>query len=146
MWRPGVGGVRGNAGAAPDRLPCRATARNERQSSHGIRSGIIHKLITDQQNRAISFIKRGSHSPRHQRRTTMAQQKTALVLGATGGVGGEMARALTARGWRIRALNRDPANISKPIEGIEWIRGDAMSRVDVVAPAEATALIVHGVN
>ena len=76
----------------------------------------------------------------------MAQQKTALVLGATGGVGGEMARALTARGWRIRALNRDPAKISKPIEGIEWIRGDAMSRVDVVAPAEATALIVHGVN
>ena len=32
--------------------------------------------------------------------------KTALVLGATGGVGGETARALLRRGWKVRALAR----------------------------------------
>ncbi len=32
---------------------------------------------------------------------------TALVLGATGGIGGAVGRKLLGRGWRIRALNRD---------------------------------------
>ena len=39
--------------------------------------------------------------------------KTALVLGATGGIGGAVARKLSARGWRIRALNRDAAKAAK---------------------------------
>jgi nucleoside-diphosphate-sugar epimerase len=76
----------------------------------------------------------------------MTEQKTALVLGATGGVGGAMVRALLARGWRVRGLNRNPGKIAKPIAGIEWLRGDAMSRSDVVAAAEGAVLIVHGVN
>ena len=65
----------------------------------------------------------------------MAEMKTALVLGATGGIGGAMARALIARGWKVRALHRDPAKVSRTIAGIEWIRGDAMQRADVVAAA-----------
>lgn len=32
--------------------------------------------------------------------------KTVLVLGATGGIGGEMARQLGDTGWQVRALNR----------------------------------------
>ncbi len=44
----------------------------------------------------------------------MAEQKIALVLGASGGVGGEMARTLLARGWRVRALNRNPAKLADP--------------------------------
>ncbi len=39
----------------------------------------------------------------------MTSNKIALVLGATGGIGGEVARRLTARGWTIRALHRHPA-------------------------------------
>ena len=35
-------------------------------------------------------------------------RRTALVIGATGGIGGEVAHALIARGWSVRGLNRDP--------------------------------------
>ncbi|HEY0061448.1 MAG TPA: NAD(P)H-binding protein [Telluria sp.] len=68
--------------------------------------------------------------------------KTALVLGATGGVGGEVARRLLAGGWTVRALARNPGTI----EGIEWIRGDAMQAEDVLNAARGTSLIVHAVN
>ena len=34
--------------------------------------------------------------------------KTVLVLGASGGVGGETARALIAHGWTVRGLTRSP--------------------------------------
>jgi nucleoside-diphosphate-sugar epimerase len=76
----------------------------------------------------------------------MVGTNTALVLGATGGVGGEMARTLIARGWTVRALHRDPDGVKKTIAGIEWVRGDAMNRDDVVAAANGVAVIVHGVN
>lgn len=76
----------------------------------------------------------------------MTEQKTALVLGATGGLGGEMARALIARGWRVSALSRSPEKIVEPLAGVEWMRGDAMNRDDVAAAAKGAALIVHGVN
>jgi nucleoside-diphosphate-sugar epimerase len=76
----------------------------------------------------------------------MTDQQTALVLGATGGIGGEMTRSLVARGWRVRALNRNPAKVLKPIQGVEWIAGDAMNRADVIAAAGGADLIVHGVN
>jgi nucleoside-diphosphate-sugar epimerase len=74
----------------------------------------------------------------------MDQAKMALVLGATGGVGGEVARVLVAHGWRVRALARNPAKA--PELGVEWVRGDAMQRADVVAAARGAALIVHAVN
>ncbi len=76
----------------------------------------------------------------------MAEQKTALVLGATGSIGSEMARALLARGWQVRGLHRNPATIRRSVAGVEWVRGDAMTRADVVAAAQGAALIVHGVN
>ena len=75
------------------------------------------------------------------------QKPLALVIGATGSIGGEVARALLARGWRVRGLNRDPARAAKTgPEGIDWIRGDAMIEADVVAAAEGAAIIVHGAN
>ena len=36
----------------------------------------------------------------------MKSGRIALVLGATGGIGGETARALSRHGWKIRALSR----------------------------------------
>ena len=75
----------------------------------------------------------------------MANGRTALVLGATGGIGGEVAARLVARGWRVRALNRNPAGM-KPGEDIEWIAGDAMRKEDVLAAAQGASVILHGVN
>ncbi|KAA0592003.1 nucleoside-diphosphate-sugar epimerase [Azospirillum lipoferum] len=75
--------------------------------------------------------------------------RTALVLGATGGIGGEMARALAARGWTVRGLRRKLAEAprsGKGADGIDWIVGDAMNAADVRTAAEGAALIVHAVN
>ncbi|MDO3431569.1 NAD(P)H-binding protein [Rhizobium sp. CBN3] len=71
---------------------------------------------------------------------------TALVLGATGGIGGAIARKLLARGWRISALNRDAAKASKNEPAFEWVQGDAMNAGDVLKAAEGVGLIVHAVN
>ena len=71
--------------------------------------------------------------------------KTALVLGATGGIGGEMVRQLVAAGWQVRALTRG-ATPSPRGDNIEWLHGDALSRADVLAAAKGCAVIVHAVN
>ena len=46
----------------------------------------------------------------------MAQAKRALVIGATGGVGGEVALALLRHGWIVHGLARDPVRR----ESIGW--------------------------
>ena len=71
--------------------------------------------------------------------------KTALVLGASGGVGGEVARSLRAHGWQVRGLIRDPARAPQ-IDGVEWVAGDAMNATQVLAAAQGMAVIVHAVN
>ncbi|MGK5072278.1 NAD-dependent epimerase/dehydratase family protein [Janthinobacterium sp. ZB1P44] len=75
----------------------------------------------------------------------MENTKTALVLGATGGIGGEMVRQLLAAGWRVRALTRGETP-SPRSDNIEWLRGDALARADVLAAAKGCAVIVHAVN
>ena len=78
----------------------------------------------------------------------MTTDRSALVLGATGGVGGEVARLLLARGWSVRALHRDPTALSKShlASGVVWVRGDAMSESDVASAAAGVSVIVHAVN
>ena len=75
--------------------------------------------------------------------------KTALVIGATGSVGGEVAAALLARGWTVRGLHRDPARAARDAVGLEaiaWVKGDALSASDVSAAAEGVSVIVHAAN
>ncbi|WP_233872331.1 NAD-dependent epimerase/dehydratase family protein [Paraburkholderia adhaesiva] len=72
--------------------------------------------------------------------------KLALVLGATGGIGGEVARQLLDAGWRVRALHRHPGKAAKAGDGIEWHEGDAMDREAVVRVAQGCTVIVHAVN
>lgn len=74
------------------------------------------------------------------------EQKTALVLGATGGIGGAVARNLLKRGWHIKALTRDIGKAGKTAGDFEWIAGDALNPQDVSKAAEGVSLIVHAVN
>ena len=73
--------------------------------------------------------------------------RTALVLGATGGIGGETATALGRHGWHVRALTRDPsAEAARRQPDWEWVQGDAMDAASVSRAAAGAALIVHAVN
>jgi nucleoside-diphosphate-sugar epimerase len=78
----------------------------------------------------------------------MALNRTALVLGATGDIGGEVARLLIARGWHVRGLKRDPDKLSdaEKASGVDWRRGDAMSSSDVLTASQGVSVIVHAVN
>jgi nucleoside-diphosphate-sugar epimerase len=79
--------------------------------------------------------------------TNKLAPKRALVIGATGGVGGAIAERLMAEGWRVRALNRNPqAAEARGPAGLEWIAGDAMVEAEVTAAAEGCELVVHGAN
>jgi nucleoside-diphosphate-sugar epimerase len=71
--------------------------------------------------------------------------RKALVLGATGGIGGEMARVLQARGYAVTAMTRDRARAGSR-DGISWQVGDALVAADVARAAEGAGVIVHAVN
>jgi nucleoside-diphosphate-sugar epimerase len=79
-----------------------------------------------------------------------ASDRRALVLGATGGFGGEVGRQLRAAGWNVRALHRHPAAAAAAAAtgdpGFDWIAGDCMQAADVEAAAQGAELIVHAVN
>lgn len=76
----------------------------------------------------------------------MQSSKSVLVLGASGGIGGEVARQLRDAGWGVRGLKRGLAQASEAREGITWLSGDAMNREEVIAAAKGTSVIVHAVN
>ncbi len=77
---------------------------------------------------------------------TSLQPPLALVLGATGGVGGALAKALLKRGYRVRAMHRRPKQQSSAHPAYEWVGGDAMCASDVLTAAQGASVIVHGVN
>jgi nucleoside-diphosphate-sugar epimerase len=81
----------------------------------------------------------------------MTTERTALVLGATGGIGGEVASALLRHGWQIVGMTRDLAKprvpkAADPLAGVKWVVGDAMNADNVCHAAERTRVIVHAVN
>lgn len=80
----------------------------------------------------------------------MNDKRTALVLGASGGIGGEVARQLARAGWHVRGLKRGLAATehagSADADGIEWVGGDALDARAVLAAAAGCAVIVHAVN
>jgi len=77
------------------------------------------------------------------------QQKTLLVIGATGGIGGEVAKAFGRAGWQIRALTRKPKAAAKSYAAlgrIDWRKGDALKAKDVAQAARGVDAIFHGAN
>jgi len=85
----------------------------------------------------------------HAKTNQKAQNRTALIVGATGGVGSETARALLENGWRVRAVHRDPARAQKAfahLGPVEWVLGDAMNTAQVVAAAAGVDVVVHAAN
>jgi nucleoside-diphosphate-sugar epimerase len=74
---------------------------------------------------------------------------TALVIGATGGVGGEVAHALLSDGWRVTGLARNPEDAARRagwIGDVQWVAGDAMREADVISAASGANIIFHGAN
>lgn len=79
----------------------------------------------------------------------MTHPPTALIIGATGGIGSEVAAALLRRSWRVRALTRRAPEAAHAAWGrrtIEWITGDAMAAPDVIAACNGSQIIFHGAN
>ncbi|MES2206204.1 MAG: SDR family oxidoreductase [Pseudomonadota bacterium] len=75
----------------------------------------------------------------------MADNKSVLILGASGGIGGEVSRQLCEAGWEVKALTRRKGE-SDHNDGIIWLYGDALNRQDVLEAAKGCSVIVHAVN
>jgi uncharacterized protein YbjT (DUF2867 family) len=77
-------------------------------------------------------------------------ERTALVTGATGFIGGKLATALADGGWRVRALVRDRGRASALADrGIELFEGDVLeadSLRGVGDGAEIAYYLVHGMG
>ncbi|HKO48791.1 MAG TPA: NAD(P)H-binding protein [Polyangiaceae bacterium] len=75
--------------------------------------------------------------------------KTALIIGATGGLGSELSRVLLQRGFQVRALHRDPQQAKArmaSLAAIDWVKGDAMNAADVLRASAGVSLVVHAAN
>ena len=69
--------------------------------------------------------------------------KRALIIGASGGVGGAVASALAGKGWKVIGLSR----VERPAkDGIEWRVGDAMSAEDLRRAARGVDVVFYGAN
>jgi nucleoside-diphosphate-sugar epimerase len=86
---------------------------------------------------------------------------TVLVIGATGGIGGAVTRALLQQGWPVRALTRhadmarrvaaadaaDAADAAcQGMAAVQWVQGNAMNAADVLRAAQGVGYIVHAGN
>jgi dihydroflavonol-4-reductase len=71
----------------------------------------------------------------------------ALVTGATGKVGGAVARALLARGHEVRALVRDPGKAARLLPGpVELVAGDVTDPQSVRAAVAGCELVFNSMG
>ena len=69
--------------------------------------------------------------------------RKALIIGASGGIGGAVASTLARHGWQVIGLSR----VERPAQdGIEWRVGDAMSAEDLRRAAEGVDVVFYGAN
>jgi dihydroflavonol-4-reductase len=66
------------------------------------------------------------------------------ILGATGFIGGQVARAAVARGWQVRGMRRRP-NATGAVGDleIEWVSGDLSDSASLAAAMRGCSLVFH---
>jgi dihydroflavonol-4-reductase len=70
--------------------------------------------------------------------------RTCLVLGATGFIGGHIAREAAARGWQVRALRRDPKSVGAIGDvNVQWLSGDLNNRSSLIEAIRGCEAIFH---
>lgn len=75
------------------------------------------------------------------------KDRTALVTGATGFVGGRLANALAEDGWRVRALVRDPSRAGDLAgRGIELFEGDVLDADSIRGAGEGVEVAYYLVH
>jgi len=71
---------------------------------------------------------------------------TCLILGATGFIGGQIARAALDRGWRVRGLRRTPGavgDLGDLSNELEWRQGDLNDGETVAAAMQGCEVVFH---
>ena len=63
--------------------------------------------------------------------------RTALVTGASSGIGAAVAEALNKRGWQVFGTSRDPSAITERIAGVEYLALDLTDDASIEACAKA---------
>lgn len=72
--------------------------------------------------------------------------KTALILGISGNFGQEMAKALSNRGWSIRAIVRKQGGQFTKWPNVEVIEGDYQDRNLLASVSDGVELLVYAIN
>lgn len=68
----------------------------------------------------------------------------ALVLGATGFIGGQIARAAVARGWQVRGLRRRAGSVGAVGDlDLEWVDGDLLDADSLGAAMSGCEVVFH---
>lgn len=74
----------------------------------------------------------------------VTEQDVLLITGATGLVGSHVAEQARKRGYRTRALVRDPAKCGELTQwGVELVTGDMLNRESLFQAARGASVVVH---
>ena len=76
-------------------------------------------------------------------------ERSLLLTGATGFVGGAVRPALAREGWRVRCLTRDAARARKREPALDWVQGDVAdpaSCARALDGCQAALYLVHGIG
>jgi nucleoside-diphosphate-sugar epimerase len=73
-------------------------------------------------------------------------KNTVLVLGARGRLGGALAQAFAAAGWRVLAQRRAGGKASAVTPGIEWLDAEAADTPTLKRVAAGARVVVHAMN